>query len=184
MTLPNAISAARLLCVPASVWLILAGRLDLAFWVFVGAGLSDAVDGYVAKRLGQSTTIGRVLDPAADKALLVSVYLTLGVSGYLPAWLVSLVVLRDLLIVAGAMPAIRSGRAVALRPLAISKVNTALQLALAGLVLASRGLGFDDSGSIAGLGYVVAATTLASGFAYLVKRGRRVASAGNPESAP
>jgi len=91
VTLPNAISAARLLCVPLSVWLILAGRLDLAFWVFVGAGLSDAVDGYVAKRLGQSTTVGRVLDPVADKALLVSVYLTLGVGGHLPAWLVALV---------------------------------------------------------------------------------------------
>ncbi|MBV9967789.1 MAG: CDP-alcohol phosphatidyltransferase family protein, partial [Alphaproteobacteria bacterium] len=101
LNLPNLITLARLLCVPLAIWLIVEARYGVAFWVFVVAGLSDALDGYIAKRWDQRTPLGAILDPIADKALLAGVYITLGLAGELPQWLVILVVLRDLLIVGG-----------------------------------------------------------------------------------
>ena len=95
MNLPNLISLARLLSVPLMVWVILAGKMEFAFWLFIVAGISDAVDGFIAKHFGATSAIGKYLDPLADKALLVSVYVTLGHAGYLPTWLVILVVFRD-----------------------------------------------------------------------------------------
>ncbi len=97
----NLITLGRLLSVPVSVWLILAGQFAAAFWMFVLAGISDAVDGFIAKRFDMRTKIGALLDPVADKTLLVSIYVTLGVAGQLPTWLVILVVSRDLMIVGG-----------------------------------------------------------------------------------
>ena len=103
MNLPNALSLGRLLAVPIVVWLLLQEAYVGAFLVFVLAGVSDAVDGYLAKQFGMDTEIGRFLDPIADKTLLVSVYITLGHQEILPVWLVILVVSRDLLIVGGAL---------------------------------------------------------------------------------
>ncbi len=102
LNLPNLITLARLLSVPLTIWLIFDGRYGTAFWVFVGAGVSDALDGYIAKRFDRRTWIGAVLDPAADKAMLAGVYVSLGLVGQLPAWLVALVVLRDVLIITSA----------------------------------------------------------------------------------
>src|SRR3954468_15380755 len=90
LNLPNLITLARLLSVPLAIWLILGERYGTAFWVFVGAGISDALDGYIAKRWNRRTRLGALLDPAADKALLTGVYLTLALTGQLPAWLVFL----------------------------------------------------------------------------------------------
>ena len=101
LNLPNLITLARLLSVPLTIWLIFSERYGAAFWVFVGAGVSDALDGYIAKRFDRRTRLGAMLDPAADKAMLVGVYVTLGLAGQLPSWLVALVVLRDVLIVLG-----------------------------------------------------------------------------------
>src|SRR5277367_6169746 len=86
VNLPNFITLARLLSVPVAVWLILVGEFAAAFWVFVAAGVSDALDGFIAKRFDQRTRLGALLDPIADKSLLVAVYVTLGVAGELPAW--------------------------------------------------------------------------------------------------
>src|SRR5439155_24516523 len=99
--LPNLISFARLLLVPVTIWLIISGRYGAAFWVLVAAGISDALDGFIAKRFDQRTRVGALLDPAADKAMLVSVYVTLGMTHQLSTWLVILVVFRDALIVVG-----------------------------------------------------------------------------------
>src|SRR4051794_20528860 len=101
MSLPNLITLARLLAVPLVVWLILDGEMGLAFAVFVFAGISDGIDGWIAKRWGQRTELGALLNPIADKTLLVALYVTLGVAGHLPNSLVILVVFRDLLIVGG-----------------------------------------------------------------------------------
>ena len=109
LNLPNAITLARLASVPLVIGLVLGGRYAAAFWVFIGAGLSDAVDGYIAKRFDRRTPLGAVLDPVADKALLTGLYLTLLLTGHLPGWLVSLVVLRDALIV-GRIPRIAGER--------------------------------------------------------------------------
>ena len=173
--LPNLISMGRLLAVPVAVWLILADHLAFAFWLFVAAGISDAVDGFLARRYGLRTVIGSYLDPLADKALLVSVYVTLGARGYLEHWLVILVVFRDLLIVGGAMLYRMIAGPLAMKPLFISKINTVAQIALAGVVLAELGLGLAYGPATWLLTDVVGATTLLSGAAYMAIWGWRIA---------
>lgn len=166
--LPNLISIARLLAVPVVVWLILADSMAAAFWIFIGAGISDAIDGYLAKRLNARSVLGSYLDPLADKLLLIAIYLLLGRGGHIPVWLVVLVIARDAALLAGSALAVRSDRTTAMRPLLISKLNTSLQIVLAGLVMARLGLGWPDIGiGYEILIYIVAVTTFASGAAYL-----------------
>ena len=169
LNLPNLISLARLFLVPLTIWLIVDGRYGIAFWVLVIAGVSDALDGFIAKRFDQRTRIGAVLDPTADKAMLVSVYVTLGMAHQLWTWLVILVVFRDVLIVSGFLLI----QAVAVPkqhdPLYISKVNTGMQITLVGFVLARLGLGVAPGWLDLALSLAVAVTTLASGLAYLVR---------------
>ncbi len=167
MSLPNLITIARILSVPVMVWAIASGEMLVAFGLFVVAGLSDAVDGFLAKRFGMRSELGAYLDPLADKALIVSIYLTLGISGAVPRSLVILVVSRDILIVGAVMLSWLVDKPIAVKPLLISKLNTAAQIAFAGLVLASLGFGFDAGLALpAGIG-VVAALTLLSIAAYL-----------------
>lgn len=168
ISLPNIVSFARLLSVPLAVWLMLDDEMLLAFWVFMLAGLSDAVDGFIAKRFNLRTELGAYLDPLADKALLVSAYLTLGYLHHLPIWLVILVVFRDLTIIGGAIVVYAITGSFKSRPTLISKANTALQIALAVFVLSRLAFGFDDMGLTKPLVFVVAATTVLSGVAYLV----------------
>jgi cardiolipin synthase (CMP-forming) len=169
LSLPNLITLARLLSVPLTVWLILEGEHAAAFWVFVAAGISDAIDGFIAKRFDRRTELGALLDPIADKTLLVSVYVTLGIAGHLPAWLVILVVFRDLLIVGGFLLVHAMSHAMRSEPLIVSKFNTACQIALAAVTLARLGVGLHFDMLMQGLVYAVAATTLASGAGYLVR---------------
>lgn len=170
VSLPNLISIARLLSVPVLVWLIVTGKMSVAFWLFVAAGLSDAVDGYVAKKFNAGTALGRYIDPLADKALLVTVFVTLGLRGALPDWLVILVVFRDILIVGGALLIhTLNGRGIRMEPILVSKINTLLQIVLVGVVLANLGLGFEDRGAAVILAYAVGVTTVLSGAAYLVR---------------
>ena len=167
MNIPNSISLGRLLAVPVTIWLIIAGQIQGAFWVFVAAGVSDAVDGFVAKRFGRRTELGRYLDPLADKTLLVSIYITLGMQGHLPAWLVLLVVTRDLLIVGGALLSALLSQPLSLQPAPISKANTAAQIALAAFVLGQIGFAVPMEEITQGVIYVVAITTGVSGANYL-----------------
>lgn len=172
LNLPNLITLARLFLVPLAIWLILGGRYGVAFWVFVAAGLSDGLDGFIAKRFDCRTRLGALLDPIADKALLVSVYVALGASGQLPTWLVILVVFRDIMIVGGFVLI----QAVALPkrfdPLYISKINTGVQIALVGFVLAELGLDAEAGPVKLSLEFAAAATTLLSGLCYLVRWAR------------
>src|SRR5438132_8859015 len=140
LNLPNLITLARLLSVPLTIWLIFGERYGTAFWVFAGAGLSDALDGYIAKRFDRRTWIGALLDPAADKAMLAGVYVSLGLVGQLPVWLVGLVVSRDLLIVLGFFLIHAAAVPKQFDPLYISKLNTLVQIALVGFVLGRLGL--------------------------------------------
>ena len=176
-TLPNVITFGRLCAVPAAVWLIVQHRLDLAFLVFVGAGVSDAVDGWLARVLHARSQLGAILDPIADKALLVSVYVTLAAIGVLPDWLAILVVFRDLVIVGGVILLFVMGQPPVIKPLLISKLNTVAQILFACVVLGS--LGFDiDAGSVTlGLMIVVACTTLLSVAAYVAEWIRHMNSA-------
>ena len=171
LNLPNLITLARLLLVPVAIWLIFDARYFAAFWVFVGAGLSDGLDGYIAKRFDRRTRLGAVLDPAADKALLAGVYVTLGLVGQLPLWLVALVVLRDVLIVLGFAVIRTTAAPRRLDPLYISKVNTLVQLGLVGFVLA-QGLGIEAEAVKSLLIFAAFATTVLSGLSYLVRWAR------------
>jgi len=177
-TLPNLITLARLCAVPAAVWLILQHRLDLAFLVFVGAGISDALDGWLARVRNARSTIGALLDPLADKALLVSVYVTLAAIGVLPDWLAILVVFRDLLIVGGVLFLWVLGFPAKIRPLLVSKANTAAQIGLAALALLLKGFGLAAPALLEAMIWLVAATTLASGAAYVVQAARMTGDGG------
>src|ERR1700736_7044486 len=132
LNLPNLISLARLLMVPVTIWLIISGRYGVAFWVLVAAGISDALDGFIAKRFDCQTRLGALLDPAADKALLSSVYVALGIAELLPNWLVILVVFRDVTIIGGFILLQTLAAPRKFDPLYISKVNTLAQIALVG----------------------------------------------------
>lgn len=182
INLPNILSFARLLSVPLIIWLVLDHRLAAAFWVFIVSGVTDALDGFLARRLHARTTLGAYLDPLADKALLVGIYVTLGVMGRLPVWLVILVVFRDLTIVGGALLEQTMTQSFKIRPMLVSKVNTALQIALAAFVLAQIGIQFDDRGMTDALIIGVTATTTMSGLAYLVQWARRLGGAMPPAS--
>jgi cardiolipin synthase len=166
--LPNLISLARLLAVPLAVWLMLGDHFTAAFWLFIAAGVSDGLDGFIARHFSKRTKLGGYLDPLADKALLVSVYVTLGLRGHIADWLVILVVFRDLLIIGGAVVYHLLTQSLRMQPLFISKFNTVAQIALAGLVLAQLGLGIADERLLALMVHAVAATTFLSGAAYVV----------------
>ncbi len=169
MSLPNLISLARLLSVPLTAWLILDGRLVAAFWLFFAAGVSDAVDGYIAKRFDARTRLGAFLDPLADKALLVAVYIALGLQGHLEDWLVILVVFRDILILGGVVLARLLDASLDTTPLLISKFNTAVQIVLAAATLGVNGYLVDDMGLLTILVYLTAAATALSGAGYVLR---------------
>jgi cardiolipin synthase len=173
--LPTALTLARLCAVPVTIWLIVDGAFGAAFWIFVAAGVTDALDGALARWFDARTTIGGYLDPIADKALLVSVYVTLASQGMVPVWLTILVVFRDVLIVGGVLLSHTLGQPIVMAPLAISRVNTVAQIVLAGLVLAMAGLAIPDSGIAAMMVAVAGATTAISGAAYVVQWVRRLA---------
>ena len=167
MTIPNLITIARLLIVPVVIVMILQGRWPAAFVLFVVAGVSDGIDGYIARRFDMRSEFGAYIDPLADKALLVSIYVTLAVVGVLPAWLAVVVVFRDAMIVAAVMLSWVMSRPVAIKPLLLSKLNTAAQIGFAALVLSTNAFGVDAS-RVEDIGmFAVAALTVASAGAYL-----------------
>ena len=143
MSIPNLITLGRIILVPIVVWAITSGAMRVAFFLFLAAGISDAVDGFLAKRYHWASELGAYLDPLADKALIVSIYVALGIAGALPISLVILVVSRDIMIISGFMLSWLVGKPMAVRPLPVSKVNTVAQIFLATLVLAEQGFGFD-----------------------------------------
>ena len=178
MNIPNLITLGRIILVPVVVWAITSGEMRVAFILFLAAGISDAVDGFLAKRFHMGSELGAYLDPLADKALIVSIYVALGISGALPISLVILVVSRDIMIIAGFMLAWLVGRPMPVKPLPVSKANTVAQIFLATLVLAERGFGFTlEWTSIAAIA-LVAVLTLASIAFYLAAWFRHLNSFG------
>jgi cardiolipin synthase (CMP-forming) len=173
MTLPNLITLGRLALVPLAVWCIFADRWPGAFLAFAVAGISDAIDGYVARRFNMRSALGAFLDPLADKALLVSVYLVLALVAALPAWLVLIVVGRDLALATAVLAAWWRGRAITIAPLFLSKVNTAGQIVFAALVLFSRATDLSLPWLIPLGAPAVACLTIASAAAYVRQEVRR-----------
>jgi cardiolipin synthase len=177
VSLPNLITLARLLSVPIIIWLVLTDALTVALLLFALAGLSDAVDGFIAKRFDQQSVLGAMLDPIADKAMLVSLFVTLGLAHHLPAWIVILVVFRDIMIVGGFLFWTALGQQRHPDPLVISKINTAAQITLILVTLGKLAFGVQDYSLGLALTYIVGATTLLSGAAYLVRWARTLAGA-------
>jgi cardiolipin synthase (CMP-forming) len=178
LSIPNLITLGRIILVPIVVWAITSGEMRVAFFLFVAAGISDAVDGFLAKRFHMASELGALIDPLADKALIVSIYVALSVAGALPVSLVILVVSRDIMIVSGFMLSWVVGKPMPVRPHPVSKANTAAQIVLATLVLAERGFGFDASlASKVIIGLVAVLTLLSIGF-YLAEWLRHMNSLG------
>jgi cardiolipin synthase (CMP-forming) len=176
VNIPNTLTLMRILLVPLLVWLIIDHEMLAAFLVFLLAGLSDGADGFLAKRYGWHTELGAYLDPIADKALLVTIYVTLGLSGHLPVWLVIAVVSRDILIVGAVLLAWMMSRPITVKPLLVSKANTCLQIALAGVVLAQLGLGLGLDNLIWVLIWMTGTFTILSAGAYFWAWLRHMAS--------
>lgn len=176
MTLPNLITIGRLFLVPLVIVMIVNERWQAAFIVFVAAGVSDAIDGFIAKRFDMASELGAYLDPVADKALIVSIYITLAMVGAIPSWLVILVVARDLMIVSAVLLSWLMAKPVTIAPFAVSKLNTAAQLGFAALVLGTRAFGVDPGQAILLGQFLVALLTLGSMTAYLAFWLRHMAS--------
>ena len=137
--IPNLISFARILLTIPVVWLLMEREFSAALILFGIAGFSDGLDGYLAKRFDWQSRLGGLLDPLADKALLMSSFLVLGVLGLIPVWLVLLVIFRDLLIVGGALYYHFSVEDLQASPSLLSKLNTLLQILLVLLVVTNAG---------------------------------------------
>ncbi|HLM40970.1 MAG TPA: CDP-alcohol phosphatidyltransferase family protein [Microvirga sp.] len=169
MTIPNLITVFRLVLVPLVVLMILQGRWGVAFTAFVIAGASDGIDGYIARRFDMRSEFGAIIDPLADKALLVSIYITLALVGVLPDWVVVVVVSRDLIMVMAIMVSWLMDRRMEIRPMFIGKMNTAAQIGFAALILSTKAFGMDLGVVEDALMIAVAVLTVLSGGAYLGK---------------
>jgi cardiolipin synthase (CMP-forming) len=164
--------------VPVVVWAIVSGEMRAAFLLFLLAGVSDGIDGFLAKRFQMKSELGAYLDPLADKALIVSIYISLGIAMALPIFLVILVVSRDIMIVSAFILTLLIGKPMAVRPLMVSKANTAAQILLAVLVLAEKAFNFDASVAAQVLMALVAVLTLLSIAFYLAEWVRHMNSFG------
>jgi cardiolipin synthase len=171
--IPNIISVLRILLVIPVAWALLEERYGLGLALFAVAGISDALDGFLAKTFGWQSRLGGFLDPLADKLLLVTGFLSLGWLGLIPWWLVGLVILRDVIIVAGAtVYHFRVGRFEA-APTLVSKLNTTMQILLVIIVVVDGGLYVMPVWFIPAMVGVVSLTTVLSGVNYVYDWGRR-----------
>ncbi len=175
LTVANFITLFRIILVPVIIWSLLTGATASAFALFLVAGLSDAVDGAVARTFNQQSELGTVLDPIADKVMLVSVFIMLAYLEQIPLWLAILVVSRDLLIVAGFIVAFLLGRPADVKPLWVSKANTAAQILLALYVLARLAFELDGMQLQTYLEWGTGVLTGLSAIAYMVQGMRHLA---------
>ena len=175
MNIANIITIARLLSIPVVLYCLLHGDMRLAFYIFLFAGLSDAVDGAIARRFDLQTELGAWMDPIADKLLMVSVFVMLAWLGIIPDWIVFLAVTRDALIVGAFLVTTLIGNPIKVAPLMVSKLNTAAQIVLIVTVLSDQAFDLGLAGAVTILLYLTALLTLASGAAYLVVWMRHVA---------
>jgi cardiolipin synthase len=171
--LPNAICIFRIVLVGPIVWLLLSQRYVTALALIVVAGASDGLDCWLAKTFGWKTRLGSLLDPAADKLLLVSVFLCLAWVGSVPRALVAIVVIRDVVIVTGAIVYQWLIAPLSGQPTMVSKLNTAAQLALILTVVANAAFGLRLNVLILWLGGLVIFTSIVSGLTYVLAWSQR-----------
>lgn len=166
--IPNSLTLLRILLIPVFVGLMLYGWYEWALAVLLAAGLTDALDGTIARAANQRTKLGMYLDPLADKLLLTSGFLTLSVLHLVPLWAVILVVSRDVMLLTGAVLAHLTDSAVDIAPSPLGKGTTAVQLIylLLTVVCTARQV---DCHVLDPLLYLVVMLTVASGFHYLYR---------------
>ncbi len=165
--IPNLITILRFLLVPPVALCILQGAYGWALALFLIAGVSDGIDGFLARHFDWRSELGAILDPLADKTLMIATYVLLGWQGHLPWWIAALVVVRDLVIIGGALAYQLLTRRLEMEPSVISKFNTVVQVALAVLVLGGLALYPLDTRIVWGLAALMALTTLVSGIHYV-----------------
>lgn len=166
----------RIALVAPILILIIKDSFAWALALFCLAGFSDGVDGYLAKRFNWHTRLGALLDPIADKLLVAGTFITLAYTQHIPIWLTAIVILRDVVIVAGATAYNFLVRPVQGEPTRISKLNTALQLLFLLFVLSRAGFGWPDRITITVLGAAIFVTVVISGVDYVWSWSRRARS--------
>ncbi len=164
--IPNLLCVLRIILTVPIAWAIIDGQYPLALVLFFIAGVTDGLDGFLAKRFSWQSRLGGLLDPAADKLLLVTAFLTLWWAGYVPVWLLVAVIARDLFIVSGAGLYLWRVGSFEAEPSMISKLNSFLQLLYVLFILSWLVFGVPSPGAIMVLGWAVLMTTLGSGFDY------------------
>jgi len=165
--LPNAISIMRIMLILPILALFVNDEFGWALTLFIVAGLSDGVDGYLAKKYGWNTRLGAFLDPAGDKLLVAWSFGTLAFLGHIPVWLAVIVILRDVVIVAGSFMYHYLVRRLEGEPTFISKFNTGLEFAFLIFVMARAGFGWPDEITITIVGAAVLVTVVISGYDYV-----------------
>ena len=165
--LPNAISISRIALILPILLLFINNQFGWALGLFLAAGLSDGIDGYLAKRFHWDTRLGAFLDPAGDKLLLAWSYGTLAYLGHIPVWLAVVVIFRDVVIVAGSFMYHYLVRRLEGEPTRISKLNTALEFVFLVFVMSKAGYGWPDDITITVLGAAVLVTVVISGYDYV-----------------
>ena len=171
--LPNIISIFRILLVMPVVWALLNLEYATALILFAIAGFTDALDGFLAKQFHWESRLGSILDPLADKLLLVSSFLALAWIGLIPLWLVVVVIVRDLLIIIGGVVFHYMFVQFDMAPSRISKANTFFQIIFVLAVVFYHGDFALTPWAIEALGYIVLVTTVMSGMDYVWVWGRR-----------
>ncbi|MBF0193023.1 MAG: CDP-alcohol phosphatidyltransferase family protein [Magnetococcales bacterium] len=166
MNIPNSLSLIRLLCAPLFCWLLINRHFNFALVLFLMASLTDAVDGYIAKRFKQETELGRYLDPLADKVLLMVGVITLSFIQMLPVWITLIIVSRDIVLIGGVILSKMLAKVYLVRPLIISKVNTFFQMLLIMLVLLQTQF-IELSPAVTLQIWLTALSTIASLWAYI-----------------
>lgn len=179
MNWPNLITLCRLFSVPVMIWLVLTHEMVAAFFVFIGAGVSDFLDGLLARLLKKHTQIGAYLDPLADKCLLVALTIVLTIQGFLPLWLGIVIVFRDVLIVAGALLNFILNLDIAIQPLGISKLNTFVQMFTIAFILSNAAFSVPNLWILNLMFIFAGLTTILSGAAYVQLWVKRVNQSGS-----
>jgi cardiolipin synthase len=175
MNIPNTITVLRIMVVPVLVYLLLHGDYRIAIWVLLGASISDALDGFIARRFNLCTDLGAVLDPLADKILIIASVLALAWGRLLPWWLAVVIAARDLIIIGGATAYYRRAGRLEMNPSIPSKLNTFVQICMVFLILGTASGMVKAAGWLSMLFGCVLFTTVFSGLHYIVVWGQKAA---------
>lgn len=162
----NILTSLRIVLTPFIIGMLLHGRISWAFWLFFIAGLTDLFDGMIARALKQETSLGKILDPIADKVLIIGVLATLYWLGWISLWLITIILLRDLMIFTGFLYVRLKDVEIEIRPLMLSKLNTLWQIVTVVILILQHLYGYSSFyGEVAC--WVLVCTTVLSGFQYL-----------------